>query len=77
MVLRSLLAAVGLSLVTAASAQVDPLAPLPQSAVRAPAPQPARPLPPTYQPSFVQPAATGSGAAFTGMTRCGGSSSIR
>jgi lytic murein transglycosylase len=75
LVLRSLLAAVGLCLVTAASAQVDPLAPLPQSAVRAPAPQPARPLPPTYQPSFVQPAATGFEAykaRLAGLARAGG-----
>jgi membrane-bound lytic murein transglycosylase B len=76
LVLRSLLAAVGLSLVTTASAQVDPLAPLPQPAVRVPAPQPARPIVPTYQPSFVQPtAATGFEAykaRLAGLARAGG-----
>jgi membrane-bound lytic murein transglycosylase B len=42
------MAVVGASLMTTASAQVDPLAPLPEAAA------PARPQPP--QPSFVQPA---------------------
>ena len=56
MVLRSVVAAVGLALVTTASAQVDPLAPLPQPAVPASSPPP-RPMVPTYQPSFVQPTA--------------------
>src|SRR4030095_15014258 len=58
LLLRGVLALVGTSLVATASAQVDPLAPLPEAPVRAATPVP----PPTMvavqpQPSFVLPAA--------------------
>ncbi len=62
--LRGVLAVVGCSLVATASAQVDPLAPLPEAPPRVPAPMAAptpvfaRPAAPAYQPSFVLPAAT-------------------
>jgi lytic murein transglycosylase len=58
LLLRGVLAVVGSSLVATASAQVDPLAPLPEAPVRpiAPAPPPSM-VPARPQPSFVQPAA--------------------
>jgi lytic murein transglycosylase len=61
---RGVFAVVGSSLAATASAQVDPLAPLPEGASRAPAPAPPRPLIPTYQPSFVQPTATAGFQAY-------------
>lgn len=64
LLLRGVVSVVGLSLVATASAQSDPLAPLPEAAAQQPAPAPAqapaRPVVQTYQPSFVIPsAATG------------------
>jgi lytic murein transglycosylase len=74
LLLRSVMSVVVVSLVTSASAQIDPLAPLP--ATPAPAPAPQRPAVPASQPSFVQPTA-GTGferykARLTYIARAGG-----
>lgn len=77
LLLRSVISAFGLSLVATASAQVDPLAPLPDAA--APASVPARPpvyVPPAPQASVAAPvAATGFEAykrRLTYIARAGG-----
>ena len=80
LLLRTILSVVGASLVATASAQVDPLAPLPeQGAQRRPPPPaqaPPRVLAPTYQPSFVVPTAATGFAAYksrlTYIARAGG-----
>ncbi len=77
LLLRGVLAVMGASLMTTASAQVDPLAPFPESRPPAltPAQQPAY-VPPAPRPSFVQPtAATGFNAyksRLTYIARAGG-----
>jgi membrane-bound lytic murein transglycosylase B len=77
LVLRGVVAVVGASLMTTASAQVDPLAPLPEAAVQ-PRPQPPQPyfVQPATQ-SAVVPATAGTGfeaykARLTYIARAGG-----
>jgi membrane-bound lytic murein transglycosylase B len=80
LLLRGVLSVVGGSLVATASAQVDPLAPLPEPVVQRPVPAPVqippRPMVQTYQPSFVIPtAATGFEAykaRLAALARSGG-----
>lgn len=76
LMLRGVLSMVAASLVTSASAQVDPLAPLPEPVVRAPAPAPATPMVSTYQPTFVVPTATSGFEAYkarlAGLARSAG-----
>jgi lytic murein transglycosylase len=71
---RSVLAGLGASLVATASAQVDPLAPLPVD--RAPAAEPIRVVPDRPAPSFVVPAASTGFEAYrsrlTYIARAGG-----
>ena len=58
LLLRGVLAVVGSSLAASVSAQVDPLAPLPEAPVRTPTPAPpATMVPVQAQPSFIRPAA--------------------
>jgi membrane-bound lytic murein transglycosylase B len=81
LLLRGVLSVVGISLVATASAQVDPLAPLPEAAAQRPAPAPAqsptRPAVQTYQPTFVIPAPAAIGfeaykSRLTYVARAGG-----
>jgi lytic murein transglycosylase len=80
LLLRGVLLVVGSSLVATASAQVDPLAPLPeppaQRTVPAPVQAPPRPVVQTYRPSFVIPPAATSFEAYkarlAALARSGG-----